>query len=149
MSFNIKRLFIGALVLLVVMGCSPTIGKWRVGQPIDKQIHEIDDMIIAEKQDYINRCYTRVLQKKTPETTCEFRIFDALERRYGLSFSDRHVKTVADDIFFPEVFKKIHRMVRTRENVRHKVKNSFRSKKHLERYYRDLYSFHAHEMNNE
>ncbi|MGL1935878.1 MAG: hypothetical protein OCD01_12690 [Fibrobacterales bacterium] len=149
MNFNIKRFVVAALVLLVFIGCSPTIGKWRVGQPHDKQIHEIDDMIIAEKQNYINKCYTRILKKKTPETTCEFRIFDALERRYGLSFGDRHVKTVADDLFFPEVFKKIHRMVRTRENVRLKVKNSFRSKKHLERYYFDLYSFHVHEMKNE
>ncbi len=129
-------------VILFVAGCgSSNLNTKRVQQPVEKQIHEIDDLIIEAKDKYKDECYANVIDHEPPETTCEFKIFDAIERRYGLSYSDRHVKTVADELFFPQIFKKVHRLVKQDSFVRDRVRKNFNGREQLEKYYFTLYSF--------
>jgi len=140
----VKYLVLALMSCILFLACSTSKTLRRAEQPKEICIYEIDDLILESKLEYMEKCYANVLAHKPPESPCEFKMFDAVERRYGLSYDAKNVHRVADELFFPVVFKKVHTLVKTDLSVRERVRTRFKNSKQLERYYLKLYSFHVH-----
>ncbi len=105
-------------------------------------IPAIDNMIVEMKQEYINKCYMPVANRKPPENSCQTDLFQMLERRYHMNFNQNHVAIISNELFFKDIDKEIQKMARTDPEVRNAIRNGgFTSNEEMLAYYRDKYKF--------
>lgn len=104
-------------------------------------IPAIDDMIVSLKTEYIENCYKPVAKHNPPENECQTELFQLLERRYRLSYSQEHVDMASDELFFRDVDARIRKMVKTDSDLRQDVRNKFSSLNEVTAYYKSKYGF--------
>lgn len=142
---KIQILLSVALAATFFSGCSgvvtPTVER-AYHNDSAHNIPAIDNMIVEMKQEYINKCYMPVANRKPPENSCQTDLFQMLERRYHMNFNQNHVAIVSNELFFKDIEKEIHKMARTDPEVRNAIRNvGFTSNEEMIAYYRDKYKF--------
>ena len=142
MKFRVLAL--ATLAAALLSGCSgvvtPTVQV--ASHDSDHNIPAIDEMIVAYKTDYINKCYMPVAKKHPPENACQSELFQMLERRYHLDYNQNHVAMASNDLFFKDIDVEIRKMMRTDPEVREALRNgAFTSTAEMIAYYKDKYKF--------
>lgn len=112
-----------------------------VPHPTDKAIIEIDRLVVAEKNQYLDQCYAPVRSKQVPNSRCQNKLFELVERRNGTKYSIMQLNSAAEEIFFNEVDDKIQNLINTNQNVRQQARKKFTSLEEIVTYYKQSYHF--------
>ena len=108
----------------------------------DHNIPAIDEMIVAYKTDYINKCYLPVAKKDPPENQCQSELFQMLERSYHLDYNQNHVAMASNKLLFKDIDAKIIEMSRNDPEVRNAIRaGAFTSTSEMLSYYHEKYQF--------
>ena len=108
----------------------------------DHNIPAIDEMIVAYKTDYINKCYMPVAKKHPPENQCQSELFQMLERNYHLDYNQNHVAIASNKLLFKDIDAKIIEMSRNDPEVRNAIRaGAFTSTSEMLSYYHEKYQF--------
>ncbi len=137
--------FLFAVALLAA--CSSTLPKAEMASHSDssRNIPKIDRMIVDLKKSYISQCYAPVLEKNPPENQCQTELFQMLERRYHMNYSQKQIDQASNDLFFRDVDSRLRKLVRTDPEVRNAVRHgSFHNADEMLSYYREKYAFESH-----
>jgi len=107
------------------------------------RIPAIDDMIVKDKKEYLERCYMPVLKKIASESPrpCETQLQQLLERRYYANYTQEHVDMAADEMFFRDIKDKIAKQVRTDAKLRKALGKRFKNMDEVIDYYKSKYTF--------
>jgi hypothetical protein len=107
------------------------------------RIPAIDDMIVKDKKEYLERCYTPVFKKIASESPrpCETKLQQLLERRYYTNYTQEHVDMAADEIFFNDIKDKIAKQIRTDSKLRKALGKRFKNMDEVVDYYKSKYTF--------
>jgi len=140
-----KSGFVASLLLVAAMlaGCSgiktPTASLASHDPRHD--IPAIDQMIVDMKQDYIQACYMPVVKREPPVNACQTELFQMLERRYHMNYTQDHVDMASNDLFFKDVNTKITDLVRKDRQVGNAARRAFSSTDEMMAYYKEAYKF--------
>ena len=140
-----KSGFVASLLLVAAMlaGCSgiktPTASLASHDPRHD--IPAIDQMIVDMKQDYIQACYLPVAKREPPVNACQTELFQMLERRYHMNYTQDHVDMASNDLFFKYVNTKITDLVRKDRQVGNAARRAFSSTDEMMAYYKEAYKF--------
>ena len=140
-----KSGFVASLLLVAAMlaGCSgiktPTASL--ASHDARHDIPAIDQMIVDMKQDYIQACYLPVAKREPPVNACQTELFQMLERRYHMNYTQDHVDMASNDLFFKDVNTKITDLVRKDRQVGNAARRAFGSTDEMMAYYREAYKF--------
>lgn len=129
-----------ALALLLA-SCAKPYQSSIIAHPTDQAIFEIDQLVVQEKNQYINQCYWPIRSKRVPENRCQNKLFELVERRSGTKYSVSQLNVAAEEIFFNEVDDKIQNLINSNAKVRSQVKKKFTSFDELISYYKQSYHF--------
>jgi len=107
------------------------------------RIPAIDDMIVKDKKEYLERCYWPVYKKEASGSPrpCETQLQQLLERRYYTNYTQEHVDMAADEMFFRDIKDKIAKQVRTDVKLRRALGKRFRTMDEVIDYYKSKYTF--------
>jgi len=107
------------------------------------RIPAIDDMIVKDKKEYLERCYWPVYKKVASESPrpCETKLQQLLERRYYTNYTQEHVDMAADEMFFNDIKDKIAKQVRTDAKLRKALGKRFKNMNEVIDYYKSKYTF--------
>jgi len=107
------------------------------------RIPAIDDMIVKDKKEYLERCYMPVFKKIASESPrpCETKLQQLLERRYYTNYTQEHVDMAADEIFFNDIKDKISKQIRTDTKLRKALGKRFKNMDEVVDYYKSKYTF--------
>jgi len=107
------------------------------------RIPAIDDLIVKDKKEYLERCYWPVYKKEASESPrpCETQLQQLLERRYYANYTQEHVDMAADEMFFRDIKDKIAKQVRTDTKLRKALGKRFRTMDEVIDYYKSKYTF--------
>ncbi len=131
---------------LFFVACSSSLPKAELASHSDssRNIPKIDQMIVELKKSYISQCYEPVLKKDPPENQCQTELFQMLERRYHMNYSQRQIDQASNDLFFRDVDTRLRKMVRTDPEVRSAVRRgAFHNADEMFSYYREKYAFES------
>ncbi len=140
-----KSGFVASLLLVAAMlaGCSgiktPTASL--ASHDARHDIPAIDQMIVDMKQDYIQACYLPVAKREPPVNACQTELFQMLERRYHMNYTQDHVDMASNDLFFKDVNTKITDLVRKDRQVGNAARRAFGSTDEMMAYYKEAYKF--------
>ena len=140
-----KTGFVASLLLVAAMlaGCSgiktPTASL--ASHDARHDIPAIDQMIVDMKQDYIQACYLPVAKREPPVNACQTELFQMLERRYHMNYTQDHVDMASNDLFFKDVNTKINDLVRNDRQVGNAARRAFGSTDEMMAYYKEAYKF--------
>ncbi len=140
-----KRGYVASLLITAAMlaGCSgiktPTADL--ANHDARHDIPAIDHMIVDMKQDYIQACYMPVAKRLPPENACQTELFQMLERRYHMNYTQSHVDMASNDLFFKDVNTKITDLIRKDREVGNAARRAFGSTNEMMAYYREAYKF--------
>jgi len=115
----------------------------RADHDTDMNIPAVDDFIVTRKKEYIERCYMPVL-KRIPSNAprpCETALFQLLERRYSMNYTQDHVDMAADELFFSDIKNGLQEKMKTDKNLRRSVSRKFRTMDEIIDYYKPRYTF--------
>jgi len=117
---------------------------------IKMRIPAIDEMIVKDKKEYIERCYMPVLKKVASESPrpCETKLQQLLERRFYTNYTQEHVDMAADELFFSDIKEKIAKQVRTDAKLRKALGKRFRNMDEVVDYYKSKYTFRMDKSEN-
>ena len=104
-------------------------------------IPAIDQMIVDMKQDYIQACYMPVAKREPPVNACQTELFQMLERRYHMNYTQNHVDMASNDLFFKDVNTKITDLVRKDRQVGAAARRAFGRTDEMMAYYCEAYKF--------
>jgi len=115
------------------------------------RIPEIDDIIVKDKKEFLERCYTPVLKKIASESPrpCETKLQQLLERRYYTNYTQEHVDMAADEIFFSDIKDKIAKLSRTNTRIKRALQKRFRTMDEVMDYYKSKYTFRVEKEKSE
>lgn len=142
MKFRVLAL--ASIATAILSGCSGVVTPKAelASHDSDHNIPAIDEMIIAYKQDYINKCYMPVVKKHPPENACQSELFQMLERRYHLDYNQNHVAMASNTLLFKDIDAKIIEMSRNNPDVRSAIRSgAFTSTNEMLAYYHEKYQF--------
>jgi cbb3-type cytochrome oxidase cytochrome c subunit len=107
------------------------------------KIPAIDDMIVKDKKEYIERCYMPVYKKIASNSPrpCETSLQQLLERRFYANYSQEHVDMAADELFFKDIKEKLSVKVRTEPKLRKALGKRFKNMDEVMDYYKSKYTF--------
>ena len=142
MKFRVLAL--ATLAAALLSGCSgvvtPTVQV--ASHDSDHNIPAIDEMIVAYKTDYINKCYMPIAKRHPPENACQSELFQMLERRYHLDYNQNHVAMASNTLLFKDIDAKIIEMSRNDPEVRNAIRaGAFTSTSEMLAYYHEKYQF--------
>ena len=138
------RLVVSVGFATFLAACSATLPKAELATHEDssRNIPQIDNMIVSLKKSYISQCYAPILDKNTPENQCQTELFQMLERRYHMNYSQKNIDQASNELFFRDVDARLRKMVRTDPEVRRAVREgTFRNADDMLSYYREKYAF--------
>ena len=93
------------------------------------------------KLGYQKHCLKPVLIRDVPEKGCAYRLFEALDRRFGMQYKSQHVIQQANIFFFEEVERQIVRDFKKNPKDARKAQKIFSGKRSMLLYYQKIYSF--------
>jgi len=135
-------LFIFAIILL---SCSSVEKREviRADHEKDMNIPAVDDLIVSNKKEYIERCYMPVLKRIASNSPrpCETALLQLLERRYSMTYTQEHVDMAADELFFADIKDKLQNKMKSDRNMRRAVSKRFRTMDEVIDYYKPKYTF--------
>jgi hypothetical protein len=139
------RLLLLPIPIIFLLACSSVEKREAVRADHDRgmNIPAVDDMIVSLKKEYIERCYMPVL-KRTPSNSprpCETALFQLLERRYSMEYTQDQVDYAADEIFFPDFKERLTKKMQEDRSLRRAVGKRFRNMDEVMAYYKSKYSF--------
>jgi len=107
------------------------------------RIPAIDDMIVKDKKEYIERCYMPVLKKIASNSPrpCETTLQQLLERRYPTNYTQEHVDMAADEVFFNDIKNKIADKIKKDSKLRKDLNKRFKNMNEVIDYYKSKYTF--------
>lgn len=143
MFIRLMVLFSAAILL---SSCSSTLPKAEIASHDDsaRNIPKIDEMIVSLKKSYISQCYAPILKKNPPENQCQTELFQMLERRYHMNYSQRNIDQASNDLFFRDVDTRLRKMVRTDPEIRSVIRRgAFHSADEMLSYYKEKYAFES------
>jgi len=115
----------------------------RADHDMDMNIPAVDDFIVSQKKEYIERCYMPVL-KRIPSNAprpCETALFQLLERRYSMNYTQDHVDMAADELFFKDIRDRLQKKIKAESGLRRAVSKRFSSMDEIMAYYKPKYTF--------
>jgi len=114
------------------------------------RIPAIDDMIVKDKKEYLERCYTPVLKKVASNSPrpCETALQQLLERRFYTNYTQEHVDMAADELFFRDIRDKIQTKIKTDLKLRKALGKRFKNMDEVEDYYKSKYTFRVEKSEN-
>jgi len=136
------------LALMATISCSSVEKREavRAEHSVRMNIPEIDDIIVLNKKQYIDLCYMPVM-KRVPSNAprpCETRLFQTLERRYSMNYTQEHVDMAADDLFFQDIRDVLLDKINKDARLKREVRKRFKTMDDLMAYYKPRYSFRKH-----
>ena len=139
---KLSVLALATMTAALLTGCSgvvkPTVEV--ANHDSDHNIPAIDEMIVAYKTDYINKCYIPVAKKHPPENQCQSELFQMLERSYHLDYNQNHVAMASNKLLFKDIDAKIIEMSRNDPEVRNAIRAAaFTSTSEMLSYYHEKY----------
>jgi hypothetical protein len=107
------------------------------------RIPVIDDMIVKDKKEYLERCYMPVWKKIASESPrpCETKLQQLLERRYYTNYTQEHMDMAADEIFFNDIKDKIQTKIKSDSKLRKALSKRFKNMEEVKDYYKSKYTF--------
>jgi hypothetical protein len=142
MKFRVLAL--ATITAALLTGCSGVVTPKAelASHDSDHNIPAIDEMIIAYKTDYINKCYLPIAKRHPPENTCQAELFQMLERNYHLDYNQNHVAMASNKLLFKDIDAKIIEMSRNDPEVRNAIRaGAFTSTSEMLSYYHEKYQF--------
>ena len=134
-----KFLVLINLGIFFLMGC-PSGPSVKMRGP--RVIPQIDELVVELKEEYLAECFNPIKDGEMPLTECQTDLFNVMERRHGLRFSNRQLNRVGEEIFFNRyIDERLSGLLKGDKQVRKKVKKRFKNKEHLIKYYRKIYRF--------
>ena len=130
----------------IFVACSSSLPKAELATHSDssRNIPKIDNMIVSMKQSYISQCYEPILKRNPPDNQCQTDLFQMLERRYHLNYSQHNIDQASNELFFRDIDSRLRKLVRTDPEVRSAVKRgAFRNADDMLSYYREKYAFES------
>lgn len=126
--------------LLWLFACSdkPSLSNYPDAKP---KIVEIESLIEKMKIGYQKHCLQPVLTRDVPEKGCAYRLFEAIDRRFGMNYRDLHVINQGNDFFFEEVERQVMQKLLKKPKLAQQTRNAFPGKKALFAFYRKIYAF--------
>jgi hypothetical protein len=115
----------------------------RADHESDMNIPAVDDLIVTMKKEYIERCYMPVM-KRIPSNAprpCETQLFQMLERRYSMNYTQEHVDMAADELFFRDVEVRLKQKIKDEPGLRRAVGRRFKNIDEMMDYYKPRYTF--------
>jgi len=117
----------------------------RADHEDNMDIPAIDDFIVSQKKKYIEQCYMPVL-KRIPSNSphpCETSLFQLLERRYSMTYTQEHVDMAADELFFTDLKERLQERIKADPSLRKTInkKRAFRNMDAVIAYYKPKYTF--------
>jgi len=114
------------------------------------RIPAIDDMIVKDKKEYLERCYMPVYKKIASESPrpCETKLQQLLERRFYTNYTQEHVDMAADELFFTDIRDKIQAKIKTDAKLRKALGKRFRNMDEVVDYYKSKYTFRVEKSEN-
>ena len=82
-----------------------------------------------------------VAKREPPVNACQTELFQMLERRYHMNYTQNHVDMASNDLFFKDVNTKITDLVRKDRQVGAAARRAFGSTDEMMAYYREAYKF--------
>jgi len=107
------------------------------------RIPAIDDMIVKDKKEYLERCYIPVYKKIASESPrpCETKLQQLLERRFYTNYTQEHVDMAADELFFSDIRDKIQAQIKKDSKLRKALGKRFKNMDEVVDYYKSKYTF--------
>jgi uncharacterized protein YceK len=137
--------YILLIAVIFLLGCSSVEKREAVRASHDENMNipAIDDMIVAWKKEYIEFCYMPVLKRiaSSSPRPCETQLFQMLERRYSMNYTQEHVDMAADDLFFAGIKDKLLGKIKADESLRKKIRRKFKTMDDIIAYYKPKYTF--------
>ncbi|MCL2100826.1 MAG: hypothetical protein FWH22_03850 [Fibromonadales bacterium] len=115
----------------------------RADHESNMNIPAIDDFIVTMKKEYIERCYMPVM-KRIPSNAprpCETQLFQMLERRYSMNYTQEHVDMAADELFFTDLEVRLRKKIKDEPSLRRSVSKRFKNMDEIIAYYKPRYTF--------
>lgn len=134
----LKIIIISLLLWLFACSDKPSLSNYPDAKP---KIQEIESLIEKMKIGYQKYCMQPILMRKVPEKGCAYRLFEAIDRRFGMSYQDLHVINQGNIFFFEEVERQVMQKLLKKPKLAQKTRNLFPGKKALLAYYRKIYAF--------
>ena len=138
------RLFL-CLLTAVIVSCSSVEKREAVRAEHSGRmtIPEIDDLIILHKKQYIDLCYMPVVKRIASNSPrpCETKLFQTLERRYSMSYTQEQVDMAADELFFEDMHTALLEKINKDAKLKRTVRKKFKDMNELMAYYKPRYSF--------
>lgn len=109
----------------------------------NKNIQTIDDMIVKDKKEYIEKCYMPVIKKVLSDAPrpCETSLSQLMERRYPTNYLQEHLDAAADELFFADMRERITKKMKSDAALRKSVGRKFGNMDEVMVYYKSKYSF--------
>jgi hypothetical protein len=115
----------------------------RADHDTGKGVAAVDDMIIPLQKEYIERCYMPVLKREASNSPrpCVTALFQLLERRYSMNYTQEHVDMAADELFFTDFRERLAKKMKEDRSLRKALGKRFRNMDEVETYYKSKYTF--------
>lgn len=122
----VKFLFQISIILLLV-GCSYN------GNPKSKEIIAIDELTPKKidqfykkmKSNYSMKCVKPIIEQNIGDSNCSSRLFQLVERRYGLSYKPVDLNREAYTLFEPVVISKLKNLLKKEPHLKDQLKKNF------------------------
>ncbi len=143
--------FLLLVPIILLLSCSSVEKREavRADHEIDMNLPAIDDFIVSLKKEYIERCYMPVLKKiaSNAPRPCETSLFQMLERRYSITYTQEQVDMAADELFFADIKDRLQKKIKTEPSLRKAVGKRFKNMDDIIAYYKPKYTFRKTEKN--
>jgi hypothetical protein len=115
----------------------------RADHDTGRGVSALDDMIIPLQKEYIKSCYMPVLKREASNSPrpCETALFQLLERRYSMNYTQEHVDMAADELFFNDFKDRLAKRMKEDRTLRKSVGKRFKNMDEVIDYYKSKYSF--------
>ncbi|MBK8801897.1 MAG: hypothetical protein IPN71_07550 [Fibrobacteres bacterium] len=94
------------LPLLVLLGCagrSPRLGGDGAAN--------MDAIAKRVAQDYLDRCYAPIAERRIPDDLCQFELFERAERQWGVAFGVAELKASANKLMGLKIETELQRLL--------------------------------------
>jgi len=137
--------FLLLIPIAILLSCSSVEKREVVRADHDKSMNipAIDDFIVSQKKKYLEQCYMPVLKRIASNSPhpCETALFQLLERRYSMTYTQEHVDMAADELFFADIKERLQKKIKTEPSLRNAVRKRFKNMDDIVGYYKPKYTF--------
>lgn len=92
--------------LLALLGCAG--GTPRLG---GDGASNMDAIAKTVSQDYVERCYVPIAERRVPDDLCQFELFERAERQWGVGFGIPELKASANKLMGMRIESELQRLL--------------------------------------